>query len=64
MAREWERLLFLQTEITKLQKWMVSVFPSNAAHFVHQQPGTQMETMGDNLEAELCKPILNYHKTD
>ena len=43
---------------------MVSVFPSNAAHFVHQQPGTQMETMGDNLEAELCKPILNYHKTD
>ena len=39
---------------------MVSVFPSNAAHFVHQRPGTQVETMGDALEVKLCKPILNY----
>ena len=46
--------------IVQLQKWMVSVFPSNAAHFVHQRPGTQMETMGDALEVKLCKPILNY----
>ena len=46
--------------IVQLQKWMVSVFPSNAAHFVHQRPGTQVETMGDALEVKLCKPILNY----
>ena len=37
---------------------MVSVFPSNAAHFVHQQPGTQVEKMGDALEINLCKPIF------
>lgn len=26
---------FLQSEVTQLQKWMVSVFSSTAAHFVH-----------------------------
>ena len=31
MAREWERLCFLQREITQLQKWMVGVFPSTFA---------------------------------
>ena len=56
----WERLCFLQREIKQLQKWMVSVFPSTAAHFVHQRPGTQVETMGDSLEVKLCKPFLNY----
>ena len=49
MARECERLCFLQGEITQLQKWMVSVFPSTATHFVHQRPGTQVETMSDAL---------------
>ena len=39
---------------------MVSVFPSTAAHFVHQQPGTQVEAIVDALEVKLCKPILNY----
>ena len=38
---------------------MVSVFPSTAAHFVHQQPGTQVEKMSDALEVKLCKPVLN-----
>ena len=60
MAREWERLCFLQREIKRLQKCMVSVFPSTAAHFVHQQPVTQVETIGVALEVKLCKPILNY----
>ena len=60
MAREWERLCFLQREITQLQKWMVSVFPSTAKHFVHQRSRTQVETMGDALEVKMCKPILNY----
>ena len=39
---------------------MVSVFPSTTAHFVHQQPGTQVEAIGDALEVKLYKPILNY----
>ena len=39
---------------------MVSVFPSTAVHFVHQQQGTQVETMSDASEIKLCKPILNY----
>ena len=60
MAREWERLCFLQREVTQLQKWMVSVFHSSAAHFVHQQPGTQVDAIGDALEVKLCKAILNY----
>ena len=60
MVHEWECLCFLQREITQLQKWMVSVFPSTATHFVHQRPGTQVETMGDALEVKMCKPILNY----
>ena len=60
MAREWERLCFLQREITKLQKWMASVFPSTATYFVHQRPGPQVETMDDALEVKMCKPILNY----
>ena len=38
---------------------MVSVFPSTAAHFIHQQPGTQVEAIGDALEVKLCKPVLN-----
>ena len=61
VAREWERLCFLQRKITQLQKWMVSVFPSTATHFVHQRPGTLVETMGDALEVKMYKPILNYH---
>ena len=60
MASERERLCFQQREITQLEKWMVSVFPAAAAHFVHQRPGTQVETMSDALEVKLCKPILNY----
>ena len=50
----WEkgRLCFQQRKITQLQKWMVSVFPSTAAHFVHQQQGTQVETMGNALKGE------------
>ena len=50
----------LQSEVTQLQKWMVRVFPSTAAHFVHQQKGIQAEKMGVALEVKLCKPILNY----
>ena len=61
MAREWERLCFLQREVTQLQKCMVSVFHSSVAHFVHQQPVTQVEAIGDALEVKLCKAILNYH---
>ena len=57
MAREWERLCFLQREVTRLQKWMVSVFPPTAAHFGHQQPCTQVEAIGNALEVKLCKPI-------
>ena len=59
MACKWEHLCFLQREITQLQKWMVSVFPSTSECFVHQQLGTQVET-GNALEFKLCKPILNY----
>ena len=60
MAREWERLCFLQREVKQLQKWMVSVLPSTSADFIHQQPGTQVEAIDDALEVKLCKPILNY----
>ena len=61
MAREWERLCSLQREITQLQKWMDSGFPSIATHFIHQRRGTQVERMGDVLVVKLCKAILNYH---
>ena len=40
---------------------MASVFQSIAAHFAHQQPGTEVETMGDKLGVKLCKPMWNYH---
>ena len=63
MACKWERLYFLQREVTQLQKWMVSVFPSTASNFLHQQSGTQVETIGDALEVKMCKPILNYRIT-
>ena len=43
-----------------MQKWMINVFLSTAAHFAHQRLGTQMEIMGDGLKVKLCKPILNY----
>ena len=39
---------------------MASIFPSIAAHFAHQQPHTQVETMSDKSGVKLCKPILNY----
>ena len=45
MAQEWERLCFLQREITITE--MVNVFPSLPAHSVYQLLGTQMKTMGD-----------------
>ena len=43
-----------------MQKWMINVFLSTAAHFAHQRLGTQMKIMGDGLKVKLCKPILNY----
>ena len=61
MARKWERSCFLKREVTQLQKWMVSVFPSTPAHVVHQQPGTHVETMGDVLEVKLCKTLELPH---
>lgn len=60
MTREWERLCFLQREVTQLQKWMFSVFPSTAAHFFHQQKGTQVQTNGGALEGKHCKSFPNY----
>ena len=36
---------------------MASVFQSIAAHFAHQQPDTEVETMGDKLGVKLCKPM-------
>ena len=59
-ACEWECLCFLQREVTQLQKWMFCVFPYSAVHFAHQRPGTQVETVGDELEIKLCKPTWNY----
>ena len=59
MARDWS-IYASYKERLQLQKWIVSVFPPTAAHFVHQQQGTHVETMGDALEVKLWKPILNY----
>ena len=30
MIQEWERLCFIQQEMTKLQHWMISIFPNTA----------------------------------
>ena len=35
MAREGERLCFMQQEITRLQHWMISVYPSTTDPWVH-----------------------------
>ena len=60
MAKEWERLCFMQREVTQLQKWTITVFPSTAANFIHQHPGTRVEPLGDALEVKKCRPIFDY----
>ena len=57
IAPEWECLCFLQLEITQLQKWMVSDFPSTAKH---QWKVAQVEIISNTLEGKLYKLILNY----
>ena len=45
MAQEWECLCFLQKEIIQLQKWMVSAFPSPAAHIRGETLETYFELL-------------------
>ena len=50
-------LVFLQSEVTQLEKWMVSVFLSTAVHVVHQPKRTQV-IIDNSLEEKLYKPVL------
>ena len=66
MAQEWKHLCFLQREITQLRKWMVSVFPSTTAHFVHQQKSAQVQAIGcirgETLQTYFKLPHSHHEK--
>ena len=60
MIQEWERLCFIQQEMTKLQHWMISTFPNTASKWIHPDAGVLVHTVGDALQLEQCKKISNY----
>ena len=60
MAEEWEKACFLQGEITRIQRFMLEVYPQGAAKYIHQEPGITVHVAGDALEVTQCLPVQNY----
>ena len=60
MTREWERICFMQREITKIQHWMISTFPSTSGRWVHQESGVTIDNAGDGLLVSKCSTITDY----
>ena len=60
MVKEWERICFLQKEISKLQHWMIATFPSTASRWIQPDSGVLVHTVGDALQIEECQKIYEY----
>ena len=60
MIQEWERLCFIQQEMTKLQHWMISTFPNSVSKWIHPDAGVLVYTVGDVLQPEQFKKISKY----
>lgn len=60
MVKEWERICFMQQELTKIQHWMISKSASTGARWVHQNPGVVVEGRGEGLEVSRCSMVKYY----
>ena len=60
MIQEWERQCFIQQEMTKLQRWMISTFLNTASKWIHPDAGVLVHNVGDALQLEQCKKISIY----
>ena len=57
MAEEWEKACFLQGKITRIQRFMLEVYPQGAAKYIHQEPGVTAHVAGDALDVTQCLPV-------
>ncbi|MEO0683466.1 MAG: reverse transcriptase domain-containing protein [Cyanobacteria bacterium J06649_11] len=60
IIQEWEKLCFIQKEVSKIQRWMIEVFPTTAARWIHQEAGVVVEIVGEALLVHRCLKISNY----
>ena len=58
--REWERTCFLQTEITKIQHFIIQTNPQGSGKYIHHNPGVLVHVAGDALEVSNCLPVNQY----
>uniref|UniRef100_A0A7M5XFT0 Reverse transcriptase n=1 Tax=Clytia hemisphaerica TaxID=252671 RepID=A0A7M5XFT0_9CNID len=57
---EWERTCFIQQEVTRIQQWMIEVFPTTAARWIHQERGVMVHLIGEAMQVHRCLKISNY----
>ena len=60
LIQEWEKICFVQQEVSKIQRWMIEVFPTTAARWIHQEAGVVVEVVGEALLVHRCLKISNY----
>eukprot|EP00111_Clytia_hemisphaerica_P021766 TCONS_00064000-protein len=60
IIQEWERLCFIQQEVSRIQRWMIAAFPTTAARWIHQESGVTVHTVGEALQVHRCLKISNY----
>ena len=60
IIQEWERLCFVQQEVSRIQRWMIEVFPTTAARWIHQESGVTVHLIGEALQVHRCLKISNY----
>ena len=59
LARGSRRVSYKERLHNHRNGWLVFSHLLLYTHFVHQQPGAQVEKMSDALDVKLCKPVLN-----
>ena len=60
IAQEWQRGCFLQQEITRLQHWIITTFPSSASRWIHPEAGVIIHPVGDALQLHQCLKVSQY----
>ena len=60
IIQEWEKICFVQQEVSRIQRWMIEVFPSTAARWIHPEAGVIVQIVGEALQVHRCLKLSNY----
>ncbi|XP_065670064.1 uncharacterized protein LOC136088898 [Hydra vulgaris] len=60
MISAWEQMCFIQTEISRIHRRMITQFPTTSAEGIHQSSGVTVESAGDALLLSKCVNYTRY----